>query len=407
MMGLKVWYVSKYISPPGRGTVGGRGYLLMKELALMGHNITLITSNSNHLADPPTLDRNYMIQDMDGMRLCWVRTVKYSVAKSVRRILSWIHFEWRLFWLPKEQFSKPDVIVVSSLSLLTVLNGLFWRMQYKCHLIFEIRDIWPLTLTEEGGFNSTNPTIKLLGFIEYLGYRYSDAIIGTMPNLREHVRQVLGYSKKTFFIPMGVDTSASISSEALPNHFEKYYFPTGKFVVAYVGSIGTTNALETFFKCATIMKEELDVHFLVVGDGDLRETFRLEYAHLKNLTFAPRIRKEMVQSLLSRCDLLYFSVHESKVWKYGQSLNKVIDYMLAGKPIVASYTGYPSMINEAACGTYVPAGNEVALKREITRYHKMNVDERYRLGAKGKAWLKQNRNYKKLANDYQNILLNL
>ena len=42
----------------------------------------------------------------------------------------------------------------------------------------------------------------------------------------------------------------------------------------------------------------------------------------------------MVQSVLSRCDLLYFSVHVSTVWKYGQSLNKVIDYMLAGKPVV-------------------------------------------------------------------------
>ena len=29
-------------------------------------------------------------------------------------------------------------------------------------------------------------------------------------------------------------------------------------------------------------------------------------------------------------------------------MNKVVDYMLAGKYIVAQYTGYPSFINEAA-----------------------------------------------------------
>ena len=98
------------------------------------------------------------------------------------------------------------------------------------------------------------------------------------------------------------------------------------------------------------MMEESNIHFLVVGDGNLRENFQQKYAHLCNLTFAPRVPKEMVQPVLARCDLLYFSVHASKVWKYGQSLNKVIDYMMAGKPIVASYTGYPSMINEAACG---------------------------------------------------------
>ena len=168
----------------------------MKELALMGHDIALITSNSNRLAEPPTFDKNYLIQDVDGMQLCWVRTIKYSAAKSVRRILSWLHFEWRLLWLPRQHLPKPDVVVVSSLSLLTVLNGLCWRMRYKCRLIFEIRDIWPLTLTEEGGFSATNPLIKVFGLVEYLGYKYSDAIVGTMPNLCEHVRQVLGYSKK-------------------------------------------------------------------------------------------------------------------------------------------------------------------------------------------------------------------
>ncbi len=34
-------------------------------------------------------------------------------------------------------------------------------------------------------------------------------------------------------------------------------------------------------------------------------------------------------------------------------MNKVVEYMLAGKPIIASYTGYPSMINEAECGYFV------------------------------------------------------
>lgn len=404
-MGLNIWYVSKYVSPPGKGTAGDRGYILMKELALMGHNIALITSNSNQLAEPPVLEKNYFIQELDGMQLCWVRTMKYLAAKSVRRILSWLHFEWQLLWLPKQHLPRPDVVVVSSLSLLTVLNGLSWRMHYKCRLIFEIRDIWPLTLTEEGGFSEINPLIKVFGLVEYLGYKYSDAIVGTMPNLGEHVRQVLGFSKKTYCIPMGVDDSTSVSPEPLPTNFEDSYLPAGKFVVAHVGSIGIANALETFFNCANMMEEESNIHFLVVGDGALRESFQQKYAHLCNLTFAPRVPKEMVQSVLARCDLLYFSVHASKVWKYGQSLNKVIDYMMAGKPIVASYSGYPSMINEAACGTYIPAGNVDALSIEINRYHHMGKDERSELGARGKVWLMKNRPYKKLAMDYLDAIL--
>ena len=113
----------------------------------------------------------------------------------------------------------------------------------------------------------------------------------------------------------------------------------------------------------------------------------------------------MVQAVLAKCDLLYFSVHVSNVWRFGQSLNKVIDYMLAGKPMVASYTGYPSMINEAGCGTFVPAGDVPALRAEINRYVAMPSQERAIMGAKGREWIVANRSYRQLAQDYSKILL--
>lgn len=404
-MSISIWYVSKYVAPPGSGTSSGRGYLLMKQLAMMGHRVTFITSDSNQLAAPPQFKTDYLFQHVDDMQVCWVRTMKYSEAKSLRRIFSWIHFEWRLLWLPKKKLAKPDVVVVSSLSLLTILNGLWWRLRYRCRLIFEVRDIWPLTITEEGGFSSSNPFVWGLGVIERLGYKHADAIVGTMPNLGEHVLRVLGYSKMTHCIPMGVDAATFPIPAKLPIDYEANYFPKEKFIVAHVGSIGITNALDTFLDCAEAMQDQTNVHFLVIGDGDLRVAFEKKYGHLSNLSFGPKVSKAMVQTVLAKCDLLYFSVHKSKVWQYGQSLNKVIDYMMAGKPIVASYTGFPSMINESKCGTYVPAGDVAALKKEVVRYASMEMPERLMIGARGNAWLLENRRYEKLAKEYLAIML--
>lgn len=404
-MSTCIWYVSKYVAPPGSGTVGGRGYLLMKELAHMGHKVVIITSDSNQLAAPPQLKDGYLLQEVDGIQLWWVRTLKYTVAKSMRRILSWLHFEWRLLWLPIKNLPKPDVVVVSSLSLLTILNGFWLKTRYNCRLIFEIRDIWPLTITEEGGFKPSNPFVWGLGVVERLGYKYADAIVGTMPNLGEHVHNVLGYPRPTHCIPMGVDADLYAVPTALPEGYKEMNFPKDKFIVAHVGSIGITNALDTFLECAQAMSANSLIHFLVVGDGDLRETYRNQYVHLTNLTFAPRVDKKMVQTVLSQCDLLYFSVHVSKVWQYGQSLNKVIDYMMAGKPVVASYTGFPSMINEADCGSYVPAGDVISLQKEVERYAQMSEQERMMMGAQGKNWLLANRQYPKLAADYLAIML--
>ncbi len=399
-----IWYVSKYVAPPAKVSAGGRGYLIMREFARMGYRSVIITSDSNQLAEVPILKAPYLLQEVDGIQLCWVRTMKYGVAKSLSRILSWLDFEWRLWRMPKSGLPAPDVVIVSSLSLLTILNGFVLRWRYRCRLVLEIRDIWPLTITEEGGFSRWNPLVLGLGFIEKMGYRYADAIVGTMPNLGEHVAGVLGWAKDTQCIPMGVDETTLAAGDDLPAEYVEKYYPKDKFIVAHAGTIGITNALDTLLECAESMREDVRVHFLVVGEGDLRAHYQQKYAHLPILTFAPRVPKQMVQSVLSRCDLLYFSVHVSTVWKYGQSLNKVIDYMLAGKPVLASYTGYPSMINEADCGTYVAAGDIEALRQEVTRYAAMDVMQREALGQRGRDWILANRRYETLAQNYLSIL---
>jgi glycosyltransferase involved in cell wall biosynthesis len=400
-----VWYVSKYVTPPSEGSAGGRGYLIMREFVRLGHTCVIITSDSHQLVEVPVLAQPYVCQNIDGLQLWWVKTMRYRVAKSVRRIASWLDFEWRLWRMPKAGLPEPDAVVVSSLSLLTVLNGFWLRRQYGCSLVLEIRDIWPLTIIEEGGFSRWNPLLLGLSWIEKLGYKHADAVVGTMPNLAEHVQHVLGQAKPTHCIPMGVDEVALMASATLPPDYAKQYIPTDKFIVVHAGTIGITNALDTLLDCAALMQDRTQVHFLVVGDGDLRAHYQQKYAHLPNLTFAPKVPKAMVQAVLERCDLLYFAAHKSKVWRFGQSLNKLIDYMLAGKPVVASYTGFPSMINEAGCGTFVPASDVPALRAEIERYAAMPSQERASIGAKGREWIVANRSYRQLAQDYLRILL--
>ena len=161
--------------------------MLLREMASQGHHCVLFTSNSHHLIERPDFDGSCRTAPVDGVEVCRIRVLKYKGAKSVGRILSWFHFEWRLWRLPKLVFRKPDAVIVSSLSLLTIFNGLLLRRRYGCRLIFEVRDIWPLTLIEEGGFSPRNPLVVALGMVERLAYRRSDAIVGTMPNLKRHV----------------------------------------------------------------------------------------------------------------------------------------------------------------------------------------------------------------------------
>jgi len=342
---------------------------------------------------------------VEGVRICWIRTAKYQRAKSILRVLSWLDFELRLWLLPKEDLPRPDVIVVSSLSLLTVFNGLWLRRRFGCRLVFEVRDIWPLTIVEEGGFSPFNPLVVGLGMIERLAYRKADEIVGTMPNLRQHVDEVAHHHAPVHCIPFGVAVDADKEAPPLPEEWVDQHIPKGKFIICHAGTIGITNALDTLFECARSMQDHAGVHFLLVGDGDLRAQYETTHSALPNVTFTGAVSKELVQSVLAHADLCYFAVHPSRVWNYGLSLNKVIDYMLAGKPVVASYTGYPTMIDEAGSGVSVPASDAGALKKEILRVLSLSPAEREAMGRKGRDWLLRNRPYRKLAEDYLQLAL--
>jgi glycosyltransferase involved in cell wall biosynthesis len=400
-----VWYVSKYAALPAAGRGGTRAFLIMRELARAGHRAVMLISDSNHLTEVPRLTGPHLLETVEGVDVHWIRTRKFTGAKSIGRVLSWLDFELRLFLFPKQDLPRPDVVIVSSLSLLTILNGLWLKFRHRCRLVFEVRDIWPLTIVEEGGFSPRNPLVMGLAAVERLAYRTADVIVGTMPNLEAHVSEVSARHAPVHCVPFGVDVDMIEKARPLPPNWVQEHIPAGKFVVCHAGTIGITNALDTLFDCARAMRNRSDVHFLILGEGGLKHHYEALTADLPNVSFAGAVAKDQVGAALEACDLLYFSVHVSKVWNYGLSLNKVIDYMLAGKPIVASYSGYPTMVEEAGAGTALPAGDPVALAAEIVRYADMEPEARHSIGQAGRNWLWRNRQYKDVAARYLDIAM--
>ena len=399
-----IWYISKYLVIPSESSLGARGFLILEELSKLGHKCVVITSDSIAFSKVTALKESLSKKEINGVEVICLRTYKYKIAKSFKRLISWLHFEWKLLFFSKRKVKSPDTIIVSSLSLLTILNGLILKYRYKCRLVFEVRDIWPLTLTEEGGFKKSNVFIRILNFVEKIGYKYSDHIVGTMPNLKEHVEHVIGREKRVSCIPMGIDINSIEKSSPLDSEFYEKYLSHKSFKIIYAGSIGISNALDTFLNCAQLMKDNKNIKFIVVGDGDLKKNYQRIYGDLRNLIFVPKVPKEKVQSVLSYADVLYLCVHKSKVWEYGQSLNKLVDYMYAGKPIIASFSGFHSMINEAKCGSFISSNDVEKLADEVLSYSKLPKKELILKGNRGREWILNNRRYSSLARKYEKII---
>jgi glycosyltransferase involved in cell wall biosynthesis len=140
-----------------------------------------------------------------------------------------------------------------------------------------------------------------------------------------------------------------------------------------------------------------------VGDGSEKENLIQLAKGLKNVYFIPRISKKKIQSFLSNCTILHDSVMPVNLYSYGLSRNKWMDYMLSGKPMVVSYSGHVSLINEAGCGIVVPAGDPERLAAAILEYYYMDRRQLEETGRKGREFVLENRTFAKLAADYRKI----
>ncbi len=398
-----VWYISKYASPLKYG-FNSRHFHFAKCFNAEGYKTYVISSDSNHLADFPDFPKTYFTESVDGVDTLWIKTRKYAERSGLSRILSWVDFERKLLCVPKEHLPKPDTIIVSSLSLLSVVSGMFFSRKYSARFILEIRDIWPQTLLDIGTYSPFNPLIFALGILEKVAYKKADVIVGTMPNLREHVKEVLGTDEKVYCIPQGIDLDMYRDSLEVSDDVFDEHLPKDKFIVGYAGSIGKSNALETLISCAKRLQSNQRIYFALMGEGDSLTEFKEQTKGFKNIVFIPKMNKKYVSAFLSRCSILYDSVKHVRLYDFGLSRNKWIDYMFAGKPIIASYSGFPSMLNESDCGTFVPSEDVLALEQALLSYSNFSEDVLNEIGKKGYDWLLEYRTFDKLTKKYVELL---
>ena len=114
------WIVNQYAVPPYLSG-GTRHYEIAKRLAVTGYDVTIFTSNfdhlqKKHLVNPPKL--------VNGVNFNWIHTLSYS-ENGAGRIFSMIGFCFSLIFsfLKKE---KPDYMYASSPHLF----GAFFSLIY-------------------------------------------------------------------------------------------------------------------------------------------------------------------------------------------------------------------------------------------------------------------------------------
>ncbi len=394
-----IWIINQTAGKLDSGW-GERHYYLSKYWIQKGYDVKIISGSHNHLfVNQPEVSNRWFTYEQveEGIQFCWVKVPKYTDS-GFTKFLSNLVYTFRLFFLTTQILGKPDFLLVSSMPIFPILNGLFYRFKFKsAKLIIEIRDLWPLTPMYLKGYSKNHPLILIVGWFEKLAYKKSDKIVSLLPNAATYINTISNDEGKFHYIPNGIDETL-VGTEKIDIPILES-IPRDKFIVGYAGTIGLANAMEYFVEASLKMYDE-NIHFVVVGDGNLKSSFQEKVKDRSNISFIDKIKKSQVQDMLSYFDVCYLSRYSSPLYKHGVSYNKYFDYMLAKKPILESSELIKDQVELSGCGIIVAPENANAINKGILKLHNMSREERHQLGIKGYKFVKEFHEYSFLSDQY-------
>ncbi|MFH0825988.1 MAG: glycosyltransferase family 4 protein, partial [Pseudomonadota bacterium] len=300
---------------------------------------------------------------------------------------------------------SPDVVIASSTYPLDNIPA--WLIAKRCgaKLVFEVHDLWPLSPMILGGMSRRHPFIVTMQLGEDFACRRSDLVVSMLPKADRHLTTRGMDASKFVYIPNGIDIEAWQSDKrGLPDiHTStiERFRNEGRFIVGYAGAHGIANALNDFLE-ASVLARDMPVAFVLVGQGPEKERLqqRAFEAGLTNVAFLPPVPRDSVPALLEAMDALYIGWQRQPLYQYGVSPNKLLDYMMAGKPVIHAIEAGNDLVAESGCGISVPPEDPSAIVQAVKTLMSLTPDERAAMGAKGRDYVVRHHDYRRLARQF-------
>jgi glycosyltransferase involved in cell wall biosynthesis len=381
-----------------------RPYSLARQWVAAGHDVTVLAASFSHLRSrQPVVAGRISEERIDGIRYNWVQTPAYAGngAARVRNIFSFVgqtlagarRLATRL---------RPDIVIASSTYVLDVLVARRMARVSRARFVFEVRDLWPLTLVELGGMSTRHPFVLLLQWAENYAYRTADRVVSALPAAAGYMERHGMAPEKWLYVPNGIDVAAwSDHPMPVPEAHRQALAELrarSRFILGYTGGHATSNALETLVDAAPALRDD-GVSVLLVGQGPAKASLENRAARLRaaNVLFLPPVPKAAVCSVLAGVDAAYIGWQKRAIYRYGTSSTKLMDYMMAERPVVHSTDALNDPVAESGCGLSVPPEDPSAVVDAVHRLMCLSDADRAAMGAKGRAHVVANNDYSVLA----------
>ncbi len=356
-----------------------------------GARVTMVTNHPNHprgILYPGYKNQWLTKEDIDGISVRRVKTFLTANAGILRRTFNFLVFMIAAI-VGSFGVRRPDVVVATSPQFFCAVAGYIVSRIKRRPFVFELRDLWPDSIVTVGAMQPSL-LLRLLERIEIFLYLRADLIVAVTDSFRENLVGRGIPAEKIVVVKSGVDLDFFRPQVPSPSLVEKIG-AEGKFVAAYIGTVGMAHAVDTIVNAAELLRDAPNILFLIVGEGAGRAKVAslITAARLENVKLLDAVNKDDVRGLYALTDLNLVTLRDKPLF-LSVIPSKIFEIMAMARPILSSVHGESRRILEAAgAAEFVAAEDAVGLAAAIRRLS--NEPGRLRqMGENGRRFVEEN-----------------
>jgi glycosyltransferase involved in cell wall biosynthesis len=250
--------------------------------------------------------------------------LEYAIALPVTFFLTWVVF-FRGGFDVIQSANPPDMFF---------LIGGFFKLFGK-KFVFDHHDLMPEICDSRWKGWKHKLTYPLSIWSEKLTFRTADRVISTNGSYREvAIKRGRVKPDRVSVVRSGPSIKSFIPE--LENHALK---KGRKYLVCYLGVMGPNDGLEFLLQSIDFVIHKLlrnDIYFTLIGSGDLQPRLKKMCTKLdldEYVEFTGRIPERQVREIISTADLGVAPDPKDPLNDVS-TMNKIIEYMALGKPLV-------------------------------------------------------------------------
>lgn len=365
---------------------------LATDLSALGHQVTVLTTF-------PHYNRDLEAESQQPIRNLWGRILQKSNFQGIQvfhtfmprkdkskllRVLAWLGFHLISTVAGMAKISKPDVILTPSPPLTIGVSAWILGRFHRAPYIYNVQEIYPDIAISMGAVRN-RLLIRLLSRLESFVYRQASSITVIAPRMRQRLLEKQVPTNKIEVIPNFVDID-SLCPSPKDNEFSRQHSVHEKFVVSYAGNLGPAQGLESFIEAAELLRGEPEIHFMMMGDGILREALEqyVKQLDLPQFTFLPYQPYSLMPKIYAASDICL--VPQALETGCQALPSKVYRIMACGRPVLATTelsSDLAHLVQSVGCGAAAEPGSARTLADMILGAYRDQKLWR-RMGQKGR-----------------------